>query len=422
MFKDQFCKLYVRSCTQSRNRGKALRVAQRAAARPRRGAGEIGDTIPLREVLAELAAALHVGERTVSNWLGDGAALVRTYSATLDALRAGRIDERHASAIIDAGMPLTAENRAEYERLILPIAETETAPATRQYARTIAARLQPDIVDENARRALAERCVRAFDLDDGVGRLLLDGPAVLIHAIYDRLTSMGVAQAEVDAAEEDSDAAAPDERTLDQRRADIMCDMLLTGAPAAGGDTGLGAIRATVQVTTPILTLAGVDDDPVLLDGHSPIDTETARELAASAPCWQRVMTHPVTAEPLRLDTYRPSKRLRRLLGARDQHCRWPGCRRPGRKSEFDHTIPWEDGGPTCAGNLEALCKKHHSLKHASLWTVIQLGGGTLEFVSPTRRRHRNDAPPVVTAAVRKPPWARYLDLPAPDPADRPPF
>jgi len=201
-----------------------------------------------------------------------------------------------------------------------------------------------------------------------------------------------------------------------------MCDMLLTGAPAAGGDTGLGAIRATVQVTTPILTLAGVDDDPVLLDGHSPIDTETARELAASAPCWQRVMTHPVTAEPLRLDTYRPSKRLRRLLGARDQHCRWPGCRRPVRKSEFDHTIPWEDGGPTCAGNLEALCKKHHSLKHASLWTVIQLGGGTLEFVSPTRRRHRNDAPPVVTAAVRKPPWARYLDLPAPDPADRPPF
>ena len=78
----------------------AMRVAQRQAARPNR---EIGDTIPLREVMAELAAALRVGERTVSTWLGDGSALVTTYPTTLDALREGRIDERHASAIIDGG-------------------------------------------------------------------------------------------------------------------------------------------------------------------------------------------------------------------------------------------------------------------------------------------------------------------------------
>lgn len=46
----------------------AARVAQRDAARPGR---EIGDTIPLREVTAELATALRVGERTISAWLGD---------------------------------------------------------------------------------------------------------------------------------------------------------------------------------------------------------------------------------------------------------------------------------------------------------------------------------------------------------------
>ena len=45
------------------------------------------------EVIAELACALRVGERTIASWLGDGDALVRTYPATLEALREGRIAE-----------------------------------------------------------------------------------------------------------------------------------------------------------------------------------------------------------------------------------------------------------------------------------------------------------------------------------------
>ncbi len=169
----------------------AMRVAQRQAARPSR---EIGDTIPLREVMAELAAALRVGERTVSTWLGDGSALVTTYPTTLDALREGRIDERHASAIIDGGGALNPEHREEYERLVLEVAERDTAPATRQFARVVAARLQPETVDESHRRALAERRVRMFDLDDGLSRLLLDGATAVIHGIFDRLTSMGIAR------------------------------------------------------------------------------------------------------------------------------------------------------------------------------------------------------------------------------------
>lgn len=419
----------------------ADRVAQREAARAGgRGDGSLGDTIPLREVMAELSAALHVGERTISTWLGDGAALVGTYPTTLQALREGRIDERHASAIIDAGLPLHPDTRSEYEDLILPVAETDTAPGTRVAARIIAARLQPDIVDENQRRALANRRVRTFDLDDGLTRLLLDGPTVLIHGIYDRLTRMGIHQADVDATHatatadapgapgapdgdipDGTDAShepdAPDERTLDQRRADIMTDLLLTGTPG-DGDTGLGAIRATVQVTIPILTLARLDNDPALLDGQSPIDPDTARALAAASPCWQRVMTHPLTHEPLRLDTYRPSTRLRRLIHARDQHCRWPGCRRPAQKCDTDHTIPWEDGGTTCPSNLDTFCRYHHTLKHASPWTITQTGAGTLEFTTPTGRKHRTTPPHTLTAP---PTWARYLHTHT-DPTDPAPF
>ncbi len=409
----------------------ALRVQQRAAARAAGGKGDgyRGDTIPLREVLAELSAALRVTERTVSSWLGDAAALVGSYPATYAALREGRIDDRHASAIIDAGLPLDRTHRAEYEAAVLPIAETDTAAGTRVMARIIAARLQPDIVEESQRRALAERRVRMFDLDDGLSRLLLDGPAALIHGIYDRIAHMATAQAALPDVEpgdgpepepEPDEPDEPDERTMDQRRADIMTDLLLTGQPALDEDAGLGAIRAAVQVTIPILTLIGRGDEPALLDGEAPIDAETARILAGAAAAWQRVMTDPITAEPLRLDTYRPSKRLRRLLQARDQHCRWPGCRRRAHACDADHTVPWEEGGPTCSRNLEMLCPHHHTLKHASQWTVVQLGGGALEFTSPTKRKYRNNAPPV-TVGVDRRPWARLLGARY-DPGDPAPF
>jgi hypothetical protein len=37
----------------------------------------------------------------------------------------------------------------------------------------------------------------------------------------------------------------------------------------------------------------------------------------------------------------------RRFLRARDQHCRFPGCRRPAIRSEIDHTVDAALGGPT---------------------------------------------------------------------------
>ncbi|WP_282836821.1 HNH endonuclease signature motif containing protein [Microbacterium flavum] len=384
----------------------ALRVAQRDAAHPGR---EIGDTIPLREVLAELSTALRVGERTVSSWLGDGAALVGTYPATLAALRDGRIDERHASALIDGGLALDHALRAEYEERVLAIAATETAAATREYARVVAARLQPAIVAQARERALDDRRVRAFDLDDGLARLLLDAPAVLVHGIFERLTSMGIAQGTTDAADA-ADGDLADTRTLDQRRADLACDLLLCGAPATEGDAALGAIRATVQVTIPCLTFAGLDDDPAMLDGRGSLDGDTARRLAAAATSWHRVMTDPVTSEPLCVDSYRPSAHLRRLLAARDRHCRWPGCRRPVKRCDIDHIVPFEQGGATSSANLEVLCRGHHTLKHASRWTVRAVGSGTLEFVSPTGRRHRTDAPMMIAATPVRDRWSRFLD------------
>lgn len=402
------------------------RVAQRAAARgPMRGA--IGDDIPLREVIAELGAALRVGDQTVRHWLGDGTALVTRYPTTLAALREGRIDDRHASAIIDGGASLTdADVRAEYERVVLDIAEHETASRLRDIARVIAARLQPDTDDERQREGHKARRIRLVALDESLTRLLADIPATLAHAIFARLTDMaravdmGGIHDIADAAlggDVESEADRSDEcRTLGQRRADVFCDLLLTGSPTGHG-SGLDAIRGTVQVTVPVLTLAGLGDEPAILVGHGPIDAETARRLAAGAPGWDRILTHPHTGEPLACDRYRPTSEMRRFLAARDEHCRWPGCRRAASRCDADHTVAYADGGQTTASNLSLFCRRHHRLKHASPWRIRHLGRGTLEFTSPTGRTHRGDAPPVTRHVRRNDPW-----LTPPDPRDPAPF
>jgi len=187
-----------------------------------------------------------------------------------------------------------------------------------------------------------------------------------------------------------------DTRTMDQKRADLLADLLLAGTPVAHG-AGLDAIRAEVAITVPVLTLAGVGSQPALLAGYGPIDAETARRLTADAPGWDRVMTDPYTGAVLGVDRYRKNKDLERFLRARDERCRCPGCVRLARGSDVDHTMDAARGGPTEHTNLAHLCRRHHTLKHETAWRVKQLPGGILEWTGPSGRTYRDRPPAVVT-------------------------
>lgn len=184
-------------------------------------------------------------------------------------------------------------------------------------------------------------------------------------------------------------------RSLDAIRADLAADLLLASDPVAHvgtSATGLGGIRATVQITVPVLTLldSPVDDpfDAVTLAGHGPIDPATARELTRGSPGWDRILTHPVSGAVLAVDRYQPSSEMRRALVVRDLHCRFPGCRQSAARSDRDHTIDWAAGGTTALSNLAHLCRRHHTLKHHTPWSVVQHPGGVLEWTSPTGARY----------------------------------
>lgn len=315
--------------------------------------------LPLRAVAAEIAAALRVSDRTVQRQLDHASMLVLRFPATHDALTAGRIARAHVQVIVDAGARIDdAGVRARYESVVLEVAERESASRLKGFARLAAERLLPRGIDERHVDAVEDRGVIVDDLEDGVSELRLRAPSTLVHGIHDRLTRAALAVRDGDATET---------RSVEQLRADLLCDLALTGAPAAHGVAEiLGAVRAEVCVTVPVMTLAGATGAPALLDGTQPVDVVTALQLVGGATGWDRVLTDPITESVLAVDRYRPSAELRRFLRAVDVRCRFPGCMIPARNSDLDHVHDAARGGPTEAANLTSLCRRHHVLKHHS--------------------------------------------------------
>ncbi|WP_341995521.1 HNH endonuclease [Microbacterium sp. LWH7-1.2] len=364
-----------------------------------------------RALVADLATSTRVSEWTVNRLLSEASDLCDRFPAGVAALERGEISRQHLAVIHDSGGPIADDDaRAEFVRLALERAVTLTPGRLASVLRVIAERFRECAIQERHQQAAAGRNISVADLPDDMAALTAVMPATLAHGIVDRLTqqarSVIAARGDGEGGDGSPDEAAEidveveieaDERTMDQIRVDIFTDTLLTAGPTdCVAGTGLHAIRATVQVTVPVLTMTGASTEPALLAGYGPIDPDTARVLAAGATGWERVMTSPVTGSVLAVDRYRPGPALNRFLAARDERCRFPGCRRPVWRCDVDHTIPAADGGPTHHANLAHLCRRHHTLKGVTAWSVEQVSPGVLVWTSPTGRKHTDRPEPVV--------------------------
>ncbi|GLJ81214.1 HNH endonuclease signature motif containing protein [Microbacterium imperiale] len=435
---------------------RVLAAAGRLAERQAAGADERvkAREMALRSIAAELAGVFVTTDRTLQRRIDEARDLVDNYPATMDAWEAGRITRGHVRVIQDTGCVVPVEVRGEFERAAIERCEGETPNRVRDALVHLAERLHPRPFTELHEEAAAGRCVRVQPGADGMSDLIATLPTVIAEGVVDRLTrqareiidarphadAAGAGAGDTDpgdaAAEADANADAPngssfaaDTRSIDQVRADVFADLLLAGAPSLDptadddGNGALGAIRAKVQVVVSALTLTGEHDGPADLVGRSPIDAATARELAGDNTAWDRLLTHPVTGTVLECDAYQPTAAMRRLLRARDRHCRFPGCRQPAIRCEIDHTHAASDGGPTHVGNLAHLCKRHHDVKHHTRWRVRQLTGGLLVWTSPTGRVYREDAPRPLVAftPAADPPGAGEPPGIGRAPADSPP-
>ena len=415
-----------------------------------------GSDMAMREVASEVAAACGLSDRTVQRDVGDALTLVESYPATVAAWEAGVLSRRYVRVIADVGAEVPVEAREEFDALAVALAGEASSPGRlKTRLAGVAQRLHPRTVTERHRAGREGRCVRVVPGVDGMSDLIATLPTVLAEAIHDRLTQQ--ARVIVDAGREATStgggeaggssrasgaplpAPVPDTRTVDQVRADVLADMLLTSDPTldptrrGDGPGTLGKIRARVQVVVPALTMLAPGQEntaPAELVGRGPIDADTARALAeATSIPWDRVITHPVTGAVLCTDTYQRTAAIDRYLRARDRHCRWPGCTAPAIRCEIDHGIDWALGGATDVRNLCCLCQRHHTQKQFTRWTVRQLSDGVIEWTSPTGRvyidhpdPYRSPCPgpaPDPSAAAETPVGVHFAPDPDPDPDSR---
>ena len=443
----------------------------------------------VQSVAAEVALIEQIGQSAAEGALSDAGIAVREFPGLVDALGEGKLSEEQLRVLTGAGLSVShvdaveqSARRGEFVRVMLAELDSRVLPpkALRMAAARVAESLTEESVSERHERARKTRYVSVTATENGMCLLRARLPLIEGKAIADRLRKQGKALIKArpkpanakptgtsatsrpcgpgadDVADAEAEADAPDERTMDEVKADLFADMLLTSDPMSCA--AAAGIQASVQFTIPILTaltkLGGsgagssasasrvggatrLTPAPALLDGMIPIPLEDAIRLAGTATSFVRILTHPITGTVEAVDTYRPTAAMRAYLTARDIHCRWPGCRQPAATCDLDHTHAWEHGGTTTLENLCGLCRHHHVMKHATAWTATQLPGGVMQLRTPSgktitdRPEHHdvhfspNDENTATASSPQNPAAETELfRVPAPDdaPGDPPPF
>ena len=387
-----------------------------------------------RSVRLELAAAMGVTEYAAGMLMARGEALLHRYPAAFSSLEAGRMSVQHSEILVTL---LDGADPAVRDALIDPavtLAETEPVGVFRRKLRALIEQVQQPTLAERHQAALTGRRVCYQAEADGMAWLSVYGPAVELHAGYERLTRIGktlrtstTGSSGPDAADRAAGGVTPgrdaaggvagrrDERTLDQVRADVFGDLLVDGV-VPGHPGAVRGIRAEVVVTVPVLSL--LDDEhaaraePARVEGVGPIPIGTARQLCGGSKDWMRVLTHPETGIVLSVGRkkYRPPKQLRQLVKWRAGRCLAPGCHVPADRCDIDHTTDWAHGGRTELSNLNPFCRGHHTLKHGTAWHTQQQPDGAMQWTSPLH--HVYTVPPERTLPT-------FTLPPEPDP---PPF
>ena len=311
--------------------------------------------LELSSIAHELAVELQLSVRAVQNRL-HAARLVRGRAPSAwSAFLAGRIDG-YRVRIISAALIALRDPRSDgiIDDRVVDYAATHTTTELRAWLRRLIARLEPEHDEERARDAVADRRVHIDHRDDGVSELWALLPTAQAAAI-DTLLGEALLSKPSD-----------DTRTTDQYMADELTRRLLAGAD------GEPAVNATIALTIPATSLAGLSEEPgISIDGQWVLPASTVRQLATSpGTLFHRVVTDPAgrVLDVTRLGRFAPAD-LELGIEVRDGVCQFPTCTRPATRCDKDHRVPWPHG-PTSGQNMWSLCRRHHRMKTAGMFTA----------------------------------------------------
>ncbi|MGH3377844.1 MAG: DUF222 domain-containing protein [Actinoallomurus sp.] len=389
------------------------------------------EVISPRDYLTEeVAQALTLTSASAEDLLRFATELVGRLPGTFAALAAGDIDYSKARTLWRCVDQVSDEVAAEIEMRVLPRAAMQTTGEIRAKVRRLVKRLDPQALRDRCEAAQRRREVTLVETDDGTAHLVgADLPADAAGAAYGRVSAIAAGL------KRDGDS-----RGIDQLRADVFVALLrgtltATESPAdttvrslseqAGrcdvadrrdaGWSGVDDAVADVIAAAARAEFTGLASD--LPDRHRRLGVLIAQAgvrvteaLTALRAPWclsdhdgsrhgdsGRDVAGPDVARhglpggvPGRNGSqsagqgYRVPVAVRRLIECRDRRCCFPGCRRPVRHCDADHSTPFHRGGATCPCNLALLCRRHHRLKQTKGWRVEHLWPGVILWIGPT--------------------------------------
>lgn len=187
---------------------------------------------------------------------------------------------------------------------------------------------------------------------------------------------------------------------------------LLPATSQAATSTGAGpaGLPARLNLTIPVTALASLCGINTTADGRGSVKFWAFSQRASTGPpggadpsddygTWALVLPHgqrlnvrldmvPTFGCDHRYEThgYHPSAKLRHLVQVRDGTCTFPSCNRHAKDSDFEHAVPYDRGGRTCACNAGARSRACHQVKQSKNWKVTQPRPGWHEWTAPSGR------------------------------------
>lgn len=340
-----------------------------------------------RGAAIELGMARRVSKASIDYHLAFAKPLVDDLPQLLAACLEGQISQAAAKHIVKACEVLDREQRRALDGELTELARELTPGQVKKAADRRVTAADPGAALARARKARAEKGIRAIVNGDGTGTLLATLPVEQAVASWQALDH-----------EARGRRAEGDERPIRVLMCDLFVERVTGRAPAVD-------LNLEVGVVISASSLLGADDQPAKVVGHQGGDygvlpAGLARELAASESAWaRRLVCEPFDGTLLSMDTRkrRFDGALRKFLLYRDGTSRRPFSDVP--IYEIDHVQPYADGGATAAANGHGLAKQDHRIRDLPRWRIEPIDGDAAKgcrWTTPTGHTYTSRPPPIL--------------------------
>ena len=254
--------------------------------------------------------------------------------------------------------PDTDEYRARLEYGLIAYKSERPKVSVRQLREAtqwFVARLDPDKADREYDESFEERGAQLSQTYGGSFLLRMWGPAADLEKLNAALKTY-------------TQPYGPDSAAVPKHQRDY--DALVGVFETALGHRECAKAPqplATINITVPLKRFLGDGTaEPAVTEDGVVLPDQMVARLAPQS--WLRRFLTDETGRTL-LDVGQKKRcapdPVRQAAGYKESSCQWPqGCDVPRSWSQYDHIVPFSQGGTTSADNMQILCSTHNRLKH----------------------------------------------------------